>query len=109
MDWYQTTHNKEYTTILYFDCIYIYIDRLSIFNWWWVDTCDANQSNYFERHGSANTFLFWLFISVRMLLNLYGFVSVIMDHIIMKNYHNGHEFGFSFLDPAYFWIGGETL
>jgi len=43
-----------------------------------------------------------------MLLNLYGFVSVIMDHIIMKNYHNGHEFGFSFLDPAYFWIGGQT-
>ena len=40
--------------------------------------------------------------------NLYGFVSVIMDPIIMKNYHNGDGFGFEFLDPAY-WKGGETL
>ena len=98
MDWYQTTHNKEYNynTILYFDCIYI--DRLSIFNWWWVNTCDADPP--------ISLLVVYLGTYAP---NLYGFVSVvIMDLIIMKNYHNGHGFGFSFLDPAY-WIGGETL
>jgi len=95
MDWYQTTHNKEYTTILYFD--YICIDRLSIFNWWWVNTCDTDHPILISRK----------YLGRRMLCSkLDGFVNVIMYPIIMKNYHNG--FGFEFLDPAYR-ISGETL